>query len=181
MDEYSKLAKEQEHIDWVKKAQVQASYMNDAVRKINRVIAFENKNLEQEQDKKKRANIEMGLYQYKAFNQIVLSQLEKLIKTIVALPNTAIAEEQIEEAIQTADRAIMSSPDLPYAMICIGRFGELILDGKQVAMEELRILNKPIAQTRDCLIHARGARCEPRATGNCSRRDQDSDGESFSY
>ncbi len=52
----------------------------------------------------------MELYQYKAINQIVLSQLEKLIKTIDAFPNTAIAKEQIEEAIQTTDRAIMPRP-----------------------------------------------------------------------
>ena len=143
-----------------KKARVIAAYMNDAVRKINRVIAFEQKNLEQERDKEKRTNIEMGLYQYKAFNQIVSSQLDKLIKTIDALPNVVNDNDKpMAETSQIADKTNMPTPmptpDSPYVMIYIGRFGEIIVDGKSITTVELKNVLKDLAYKRGIVLYTR--------------------------
>jgi hypothetical protein len=150
MEEYSKLSTDNEYIDWGKKAQTIAAYMNNALLKVNTAITLEKSRLEKESDRKKQSGIKMGLMQYEGFSQILRTQLDKLIKIMDALPTGSV-----KPILNEIDPSKIPTPDSPYAKVFVGNSGEVTLDGKITSIEVLKNTFMNLAQRKGVVLYSR--------------------------
>ena len=86
MDEYSKITNIKECREWENKARSVVSYMNDAVTKTEQFIFIERQRLGQASSETEKTQIKKGLMQFENFRDIIGDQLERLRKTVDALP-----------------------------------------------------------------------------------------------
>lgn len=152
MEEYSKLSTDQDYRNWGIKAQTVAAYMHDAISKVTDVIAWEKNRLEQERDNNQQRNIKMSLMQYESFNQILLSQFDKLIQVMDKLPTGSL-----KPIIPEADKSKMPTPDSPYLKVFVSQIGVILLNGKVTDIEVLKNSLITLAQQNGVVLYAREA------------------------
>ena len=162
MEEYSKLSTDNEYIEWGKRAQVVAAYMDDAISKVNMAIGFEKRKLEKESDKNARRNIEMGLMQYESFSKVVQKQLRDLIKVMDNLRTGSV-----KPIVKEIDKSKMPTPDLPYVKIFVRKSGDVLLDGNITSIEFLKNLLMDLVQKKGVVLYAREPSDEGRDTRHC--------------
>ena len=152
MEEYSKLSTDNEYIDWGKRAQTVATYMHDAISKVNKIIFFEKTNLEKERDTTQRRNIEMGLMQYEGFVKILRTQLDNLIKVMDDLPTGSV-----KPVFKEIDKSKTPTPDSPYVKVFVSGSGEVMFDGKITSIDALKDAFVALAQRNGVVLYSREA------------------------
>ena len=150
MEDYAKLSTDNDYIEWGKRAQVVAAYMDEALSKVKLALSYEKRRLEKESDKNARRNIEMGLMQYESFGQIVQKQLNDLIKVMDNLPTGSV-----KPIVKEVDKSKMPTPDSPYLKIFVKKSGEVFLDGNIANMDVLSNILKELSQENGVVLYAR--------------------------
>lgn len=148
--DYAKLSTFDEYIEWGKRAQDVAAYMDEALSKVKMAISYEKRRLEKENDINARRNIEMGLMQYESFGQIVQKQLDDLIRLMENLPTGSI-----KPIVKEVDKSKIFTSDSPYLKIFVKKTGDVFLDGNITNMDVLSNALKDLVQKNGVVLYGR--------------------------